>query len=151
MNNQPILSIVVIGRNEGARLTRCLESVRAMDEPADGSVELIYVDSASTDNSVERALRLGAKVIQVNPGRPCASIGRNAGWRAVCAPIVLFLDGDTMLEPHFVNESLHLFEDPQVAVVFGDRREIDTAGSIYNRVLDLDWLSAPGEVELCGG
>jgi glycosyltransferase involved in cell wall biosynthesis len=150
MSNQPDLSVVVIGRNEGARLTRCLESVRAMDTPASGSVEMIYVDSASTDDSMARALRLGAEVIQVNPSRPCASFGRNAGWRAARAPIVLFLDGDTMLESHFVSDSLHLFDDPQVAMVFGDRREIDTA-SIYNRVLDLDWLSAPGEVELCGG
>jgi cellulose synthase/poly-beta-1,6-N-acetylglucosamine synthase-like glycosyltransferase len=122
-----------------------------MDAPSAGSVEMIYVDSASTDDSVERARQLGARVFQVNPARPCASIGRNAGWRAARAPIVLFLDGDTILEPQFVNNSLHLFDDPEVAVVFGDRREIDTAGSIYNRVLDMDWLSAPGEVELCGG
>ncbi|MGB5063939.1 MAG: glycosyltransferase, partial [Candidatus Competibacter sp.] len=51
---EPVLSVVVIGRNEGERLTRCLESVRAMTDPG-GPVELIYVDSASTDGSPERA------------------------------------------------------------------------------------------------
>jgi hypothetical protein len=122
-----------------------------MEVPPGGLVETIYVDSASTDDSVERARQLGAQVIQVNPIRPCASIGRNAGWLAARAPIVLFLDGDTILDPQFVNNAWSQFDDPEVAVVFGNRREIDTAGSIYNRVLDLDWLKAPGEVALCGG
>jgi cellulose synthase/poly-beta-1,6-N-acetylglucosamine synthase-like glycosyltransferase len=151
MTDLPSLSVVVIGRNEGARLTRCLESVLAMDVPPGGSVETVYVDSASTDDSVKRARQLGAKVIEVNPARPCASAGRNAGWRAALAPVVLFLDGDTILQPDFVRRAWQLFDDAKAGVVFGDRREIDTAGSIYNRVLDLDWLTPPGEVELCGG
>ena len=58
----PVLSVVVIGRNEGERLARCLESVRAMADPG-GPVELIYVDSASTDGSPERAAALGARKV----------------------------------------------------------------------------------------
>jgi len=150
MVERPILSVVVIGRNEGERLSHCLESVGAMDLPG-GSVEIIYVDSASTDDSVGRAYQLGAKIIQVNPVYPCAAVGRNAGWRIANAAIVLFLDGDTILAPDFVGYAIQQFEDPNVAVAFGDRREIDTERSIYNRVLDLDWIAPPGTVELCGG
>ena len=69
---------------EGERLARCLESVRAMADPG-GPVELIYVDSASTDGSPERAAALGAQVITVQPERPSAALGRNAGWRAAQA------------------------------------------------------------------
>jgi cellulose synthase/poly-beta-1,6-N-acetylglucosamine synthase-like glycosyltransferase len=150
INDHPIISAVVIGRNEGARLLRCLESVAAMDSPG-GPVEIIYVDTASVDGSAERARNFGAKVIEVNPARPCAAVGRNAGWRAACASIVLFLDGDTILAPDFVAPAMSQFDDPKIAVVFGDRREIDTKGSIYNRVLDLDWNGPPGAVEFCGG
>jgi cellulose synthase/poly-beta-1,6-N-acetylglucosamine synthase-like glycosyltransferase len=150
VNNHPILSVVVIGRNEGERLVRCLESVAAMDPPGE-TVETIYVDTASMDGSAEHARRLGARVIQVNPARPCASIGRNAGWRAARARIVFFLDGDTVLAPDFAAIAIPQFEDPMVAVVFGDRREINTVGSIYNRVLDLDWIAPPGPGQLCGG
>ncbi len=63
-----LLSIVVIGRNEGDRLTACLESIRRarkMPEP----VELIYVDSASADGSPERAAALGATVIVLGHGK----------------------------------------------------------------------------------
>ncbi len=151
MEDRVILSVVVIGRNEGERLERCLQSVNTMDSSPDGSVELIYVDSSSTDSSIESARRLGAKVIQVKPARPCAAVGRNAGWRAAHADIVLFLDGDTILAHDFVRSAISEFGDASVAVVFGDRREIDTDKSIYNRMLDLDWIAPSGRVELCGG
>jgi Glycosyl transferase family 2 len=131
--------------------SRAVSSRRSRWNQLHGSVEIIYVDSASADDSVERALRFGAKVVQVKPVRPCASIGLNAGWRAAHGAIVLFLDGDTILTPGFVKYAWKQFDAPDVAVVFGDRREIDTQGSVYNRVLDLDWIPVPGAVQLCGG
>ncbi|MFO1425215.1 MAG: glycosyltransferase [Candidatus Competibacteraceae bacterium] len=146
----PLLSVVVIGRNEGERLVRCLESVRTMADPG-GPVELIYVDSASTDGSPERAAALGARVITVRPERPSAALGRNAGWRAARAPLVLFLDGDTILHPRFVVDSLPEFQDHGIAVVWGHRRELHPDASWYNRVLDLDWIYPPGPSEFCGG
>lgn len=148
--SSPVLSVVVIGRNEGERLVRCLESVRAMADPG-GPVELIYVDSASTDSSPERAAALGARVLTVRPERPSAATGRNAGWRVAQAPFVLFLDGDTILHPRFVADSLPEFQNPKVGVVWGHRREISTDASLYNRVLDLDWIYPPGITEFCGG
>lgn len=54
------VSVVIIGRNEGARLTRCIESVQAADWQGQ-EYELIYVDSRSTDDSVDRANSLGAQ------------------------------------------------------------------------------------------
>jgi len=64
---------------------------------------------------------------------------------------VFFLDGDTVLERNFVAESIAEFSNPSVAVVFGNRREIEPRASIYNRVLDLDWIAPAGIVEFCGG
>ena len=45
-----LISVVIIGRNEGARLARCLESVAAMHRGG-FETETIYVDSGSTDGS----------------------------------------------------------------------------------------------------
>ncbi|MBX7219098.1 MAG: glycosyltransferase [Blastocatellia bacterium] len=147
---EPVLSVVVIGRNEGARLVRCLESVRAMNSPG-GPVEIIYVDSDSTDQSPSRAEELGARVLVVHPERPTAALGRNAGWRAARAEFVLFLDGDTILDPDFVGQAMKEFADPKVAVVWGTRREIHPEQSLYNRVLDLDWMAPVGPSQYCGG
>jgi len=148
--NNPLVSIVVIGRNEGQRLAACLKSVKDIINPG-GEIELIYVDSNSQDGSPELAESLGAKVLRVLPQRPCAAIGRNAGWRAATAPYILFLDGDTLLHPAFLQMALQAMDDPGVAVVWGHRREIYPEHSLYNRVLDLDWIYPPGVSDFCGG
>ncbi len=146
----PLISVVVIGRNEGVRLARCLASVAAMD-PVGFAVETIYVDSGSTDASVSVAEELGARTIALQSARPTAAQGRNAGWRVARGSIVLFLDGDTILHPRFVADSLGCFDDASIAVVWGHRRETLETASLYNRVLDLDWIYPPGLTEFCGG
>jgi len=146
----PMLSVVVIGRNEGARLVRCLESIGQMN-PLQGSVEVIYVDSGSSDGSLERATQFPVKVKWLESANPCAAAGRNAGWREAKAPIIFFLDGDTVLERNFVADTIAELNDPKVAVVFGNRREIEPKASIYNRLCDLDWIAPSGAVEFCGG
>jgi cellulose synthase/poly-beta-1,6-N-acetylglucosamine synthase-like glycosyltransferase len=144
------LGVVVIGRNEGARLVRCLESVAAMRLPG-RTVEVVYVDSASTDGSADRARAAGARVLALGEGPPSAARGRNAGWQATAAPAVLFLDGDTVLDPDFVARALPELDRPGTAIVWGHRRELRPEDSVYNRILDLDWLYAPGETDFCGG
>ena len=148
--SSPLISIVVIGRNEGDRLARCLQSVRDIVPPG-GEVELIHVDSQSTDGSPNIALNFNAKVLVVTPDHPTAAWGRNAGWRAASAPFVLFLDGDTILDRHFLLDTIHEFNDHKVAVVWGHRREINTEASIYNRVLDLEWIYPDDHEAFCGG
>jgi cellulose synthase/poly-beta-1,6-N-acetylglucosamine synthase-like glycosyltransferase len=150
MSRAGLVSVVAIGRNEGARLERCLASVAAMARQG-FETEVIYVDSGSVDDSVAIAEGLGAKTIGLQSSRPTAAMGRNAGWRMAEGEIVLFLDGDTVLDRDFVNESLEEFADPTVAIVWGHRREMHPEQSIYNRVLDLDWVYAPGWSEFCGG
>lgn len=147
---EPLVSVVIIGRNEGQRLVRCLESVGAMQTEG-FRVETIYVDSASTDGSPARAAALGARVIEVKPERPSAALGRNAGWNAADGELILFLDGDTILHPQFVGCALQAMRDPAVAVVWGHRREAHPEQSIYIRALDLDWIYPPGPSEFCGG
>ena len=145
------LSIVIIGRNEGERLTRCLQSVDLM-RGVDGKAELIYVDSASTDESPEAAGNFGADVIVLHGGIQTAARARNAGWERASAPYILFLDGDTILNPHFVQTALKVLESNQsIAAVWGHRRELYPERSIYNRVLDLDWIYPAGDTDFCGG
>ncbi|MEM7232630.1 MAG: glycosyltransferase family 2 protein [Planctomycetota bacterium] len=145
----PSVSVVIIGRNEGDRLVRCIQSVLGMQY--DGKTEIIYVDSDSVDGSPERATELGARVVNVKPERPCAAVGRNAGWREALGDVVFFLDGDTIVEPDFVAHAIREFQDEKVGVVWGHRREIQTRESVFNRVLDLDWVYPPGPSDFCGG
>lgn len=147
----PTLSVVVIGRNEGARLSACLRSILSA-ELAGHTLELIYVDSSSTDDSVQRAKALDASVIGVRPERPSAATGRNAGWRAATGELVLFLDGDTVLDKNFIPQAIaEMHRADDIAVVWGHRREHAPEASLFNRVLDLDWVYPPGDSAFCGG
>lgn len=147
--SQPQLSIVVIGRNEGESLMRCLRSIWAMQFPRE-RYEVIYVDSNSTDGSPERAEQTGARVIPLK-GRTTAARGRNAGWRAALGEFVFFVDGDTVLDAGYVAKSMPEFSNPEVAVVWGHLRETHPENSIYNRIIDLDWIYPAGWTDYCGG
>ena len=126
----PALSVVVIGRNEGQRLVRCLESLAAVRDGF-ASFEVLYVDSASTDDSIVRASSLGARVIALKAEHPTAALGRNAGWREAVAEHVLFLDGDTMLDAEFPARAFAALEaDAGIAARFIPRRRSTTAFSI---------------------
>jgi len=146
----PTLSVVVIGRNEGARLAKCLDSIQNVR----GVIveEIIYVDSGSTDDSPEIASFYGTVSIVIHPERPTAALGRNVGWTRAKCDLVLFLDGDTVLNSDFPRSAFDaLSPDPSIAAVWGHRREIHPEASIFNRILDLDWMYKPGFTEFCGG
>lgn len=142
--------MVIIGRNEGERLERCIQSVQAIEGwvPA----EVLYVDSGSTDASPERAAKLGATVLPLAPGAFTAARARNLGWRHSTGRLLLFLDGDTILNSNFPIAALtELQKSLQNAAAWGHRRELCPCLSVYVRVLDLDWIYPPGDSPYCGG
>jgi len=146
----PDLSVVIIGRNEGERLERCIRTAQDIRdwEP----IEILYVDSGSTDGSPDLAKRLGATVLSLPPGAFTAARARNFGWRRASGELILFLDGDTILDADFPLHALaELRNDPANAAAWGHRREVCPCLSIYVRVLDMDWVYAPGETLFFGG
>jgi GT2 family glycosyltransferase len=142
---------VVIGRNEGDRLRRCIESL-----PTEAAI--VYVDSGSTDGSVQWARDQNVEVIDLDITLPfTAARARNAGFRRLrqIAPelaYVQFIDGDCELIkgwPEYAIAFLDAHAD--VAVVAGRLRERYPDHSIYNWLCDQEWDQPSGEVRLCGG
>jgi cellulose synthase/poly-beta-1,6-N-acetylglucosamine synthase-like glycosyltransferase len=120
---------------------------------------MVYVDSGSTDGSVDLARRLGAEVVDLDMEIPfTAARARNTGIvRALELAggdlgFVLVLDGDCELAPEFFERALSTMKsDPRVAVVCGRRRERHRDASIYNTLCDLEWDTPLGDAEACGG
>ncbi len=146
------VGVIAIGRNEGERLRQCLQSVAA--QPA----ALIYVDSGSTDGSIELARNRGAQVIELDTARGfTAARARNAGFEGLGAArndilFVQFVDGDCEVERGWLAAARDfLVTRPDVAVVFGRRRERFPDASVYNRFCDEEWNVQPGVVKSCGG
>lgn len=144
------IGVVVIGRNEGERLIRCLESVKGM--------RVVYVDSGSTDDSVEEATTRGAAVVQLDLSKPfTAARARNEGLAHIVehepdVEFVQFVDGDCEVVSQWLDAAeQHLREHPEVSVVCGRRRERFPKATIYNLICDIEWDTPVGEAKACGG
>lgn len=146
------VGIVVIGRNEGERLVRCLESL------AGTGAAVIYVDSGSTDDSVNVAARLGAKVLLLDMKTPfTAARARNAGFKYLMDVMpeldyVQFVDGDCEIADSWINKGVEFLDSsPEVAIVSGRCRERYPDRSVYNFLCDMEWDTPVGETKACGG
>lgn len=141
---------VVIGRNEGARLTACLDSLA-------GQVRrLVYVDSGSTDGSLAAARTRGAEVVSLDMTQPfTAARARNAGLALLAddpPQFVQFVDGDCEVRPDWIATAATFLQDhPEVVVVCGRRRERFPEASVWNRLCDREWDTPVGEATACGG
>ena len=74
-----MISVIVIGKNEGERLVACLKSIQtALSALAH---EVVYVDSCSTDQSLQTAKALGARCFLLAERKTTAGLGRFVGTK----------------------------------------------------------------------
>lgn len=149
--NQSV-GFVVIGRNEGQRLMDCLDSIHAF------LPRIVYVDSASTDGSVQAAESRGVHVLRLDMSiKFTAARARNEGFDKMTAlypnlEYVHFVDGDCAVNQGWVEYALSFMEThPAVAIVCGRRRERFPDASAYNTMCDIEWNTPIGEAKACGG
>jgi len=148
----PIIGVVVIGRNEGERLERCLRSV------VGPRTVVVYVDSGSTDNSIAKAKSLAVEVVELDLCSPfTAARARNAGFDHLTRnhadiEFVQFVDGDCEVVAGWIERATaEMQATPQAAVICGRRRERFPEASIYNAMCDIEWDTPIGESRWCGG
>ena len=146
------VGVVAIGRNEGSRLVECLASIKYFTD------SIVYVDSGSTDGSVESAEQIGACVLKLDLAKPfTAARARNEGFFALKSVkpgvrFVQFIDGDCSLTTGWLSKARSFLEQRKdIAVVCGRRRERHPHASIYNCLCDLEWNTPIGEALSCGG
>ena len=155
LNNKMINSavgVVVIGRNEGARLEKCLDSLSSQVS------SIVYVDSGSTDGSVSLARDKGVAIVELDMSLPfTAARARNFGANRLrgLAPEIIFIqfiDGDCEVAHDWLRQAVSFLESRlDVAVVSGRRRERYPEYSIYNLMCDIEWSTPIGQSKSCGG
>jgi GT2 family glycosyltransferase len=146
------IGVVAIGRNEGERLRKCLQSV------IQRAAIVVYVDSGSTDGSVPMARTTGCEVVELDVRFPfTAGRARNEGFArmrqlAPDLPYIHFVDGDCeVVAGWFETAAAFLDSHAEVAVVCGRRRERYPTRSIYNKLCNIEWDTPIGETRACGG
>lgn len=150
---QTVVGVVVIGRNEGERLKRCLTSL------LDSTRSIVYVDSGSSDDSVAMSRSLGVEVVDLDLRIPfTAARARNEGFSHLIRlrpdlNYVFFVDGDCEVIAGWVDVAIQFLDSrPDIAAVCGRLHERHPEKSVYNLLCDMEWASFPvGEAKMCGG
>lgn len=121
------ISIVIIGKNAEWSITRLLESVIA-HVPSHYANEIIYVDSASTDGTLQAVSQYPVKSVCLTADRRlCASAGRFVGSQYATGTYITFLDSDMELLGGWLERAIRLLEQHrEIAVVSGIQMDAES-------------------------
>ena len=146
------IGVVVIGRNEGDRLKVCMRSLSL------AQAHIVYVDSGSTDGSVEYVEALGFDVVSLDMSMPfSAARARNDGYRYLLSAyqeieFIQFVDGDCEVDERWIDTARsYLLAHSKVVAVCGRRRERYPQKTIYNQLCDIEWDTPVGTAQATGG
>lgn len=108
--SQPDLSVIIPMHNASATVVRVIESFLAIDSVA---LEIIAVDDASSDDSVERVqaiddARISVVTLETNRG---AGIARNEGFARAAGRYTLFFDADDEIHPDSLTSALGALDE----------------------------------------
>ncbi|MDZ4851332.1 MAG: glycosyltransferase [Pirellulaceae bacterium] len=125
----PIASVIITTRNRSDMLRKAVQSA-VMQE---GSVEVLVVDDASTDDTCEM-LRQEFPTVRLEARKEQQGyiVQRNLAVKLARGPIVITIDDDAVFSsPNVVQQSVDYFENPRVgalamafANIFDDRRHV---------------------------
>jgi len=87
MGGRPLLTLTMIVRDESANLRRSLASVEGVVD------EIVVADTGSSDDTVEIARSLGARVIEI-PWEDSFAVARNRALELASGQWAMFLDAD---------------------------------------------------------
>jgi len=115
---KPKLSIIILSWNTKEILKNCLESIWANSKGI--NLEIIVIDNASTDGSVEYIKSLKHKNLKpvFNSRNLGFAKGNNQGIKKTTGKYILLLNSDTVVKPKALLRLIKYFDDhPQTAAI----------------------------------
>lgn len=144
----PLLSIVIPAWNEDRWLSTTLDAVKEAISATGRDCEIIVVDNASTDSTVELARRAGTRVVYEPERR--ISRARNRGARTARGQYLLFLDADTRPGSELLRATLAALDSGTVCGG-GARVEFDAPGPRTYRWGAAAWNTLSNRLGLAAG
>ncbi|MDR1992022.1 MAG: glycosyltransferase family 2 protein [Nitrososphaerota archaeon] len=140
--NQPLASIIILNYNGKNYLNNCITSVLKTKYP---NYEIILVDNASTDNSLQIAEQHfnhtpHLKIIR-NPTNQGFSGGNNTGYTHCHGKYIVFLNNDTTVEPNWLTHLVETMQnDPTIGlaqskILMMENNKIQIGGWIFSDYL----------------
>lgn len=96
--DMPLVSIVIPTKNSSKKLRRCIMSLQKQTYP---NIEVLVIDSFSTDDTATIATSLGVRVNQIMGERTQA---KNFGTKIANGKYIIYIDSDMILEPCVLQE-----------------------------------------------
>jgi rhamnosyltransferase len=117
------VSVVIRCFNEGRHLGRLLHGIM---EQTVRDVEIIVVDSGSTDGTLAIARRYPTRILSIEPEDFSFGRSLNAGCRAAKSECVVIASGHVYpMYKDWLEQLLAPFADPNIALVYGKQRGAD--------------------------
>jgi len=118
-------SIVIRAYNEEKHIGRLLEGIRHQTVQ---DVEVILVDSGSTDSTISIAESFGARIVRIPSAEFTFGRSLNFGLREATREYVVIASAHVYpVYPDWLETLLRPFEDDQVALTYGKQRGPETA------------------------
>ena len=128
MHDKPQLSIVIRTLNEEKWLPSVLKSLR---EQTVKDIEIILVDSGSTDRTLEIAKKFDCKIIKIKKEEFTYPYALNIGFKEASADLIGVISGHSVpISNRWAERGLSHFEDPQVAAMSGPIQALPDANWI---------------------
>jgi glycosyltransferase involved in cell wall biosynthesis len=113
-------SIVIRARNEENHIARLLEGISRQTDP---NLEVILVDSGSTDRTLEIAAHFPVRVVHIQPEEFTFGYSLNRGISHSTGELVVIASAHVYpIYPDWVSCLLAPFSDPQIALTYGKQR-----------------------------
>ncbi|UCE26707.1 MAG: glycosyltransferase family 2 protein [Candidatus Coatesbacteria bacterium] len=109
----PILSAIIVNYRTGEYVHRCIDSI--LTNPPDGGVEVIAIDNASADGSVEELRKRGDITLVENEHNVGYAGGCNAGARLASGEFIMFLNPDVEVGPGVLESLINFLRDTPAA------------------------------------
>jgi rhamnosyltransferase len=118
-------SIIIRAYNEEKHIGRLLEGIR---QQTVRDVEILLVDSGSTDRTVSVAESFGARIMRIPSAEFTFGRSLNLGIQAATRELIVIASAHVYPVYHdWLEALLHPFEDTNIALAYGKQRGLETA------------------------
>jgi glycosyltransferase involved in cell wall biosynthesis len=115
-----LCSIIIRSHNEERHIGRLLDGINKQELPNGVNVEVIVVDSGSTDATVSIAKHMGAKIIHIKKEEFSFGRALNIGCQHASGDILLMASAHVYpLFTDWIEKMMHPFNNPNIALVYG--------------------------------
>lgn len=144
-----MISVLIPVKDGGSDLVRCLEAIAT--QTVDDQVEVVVVDSGSTDGSPDRARELGATVHEIPAHEFVHGATRNLAARLSQGDVLVFTTQDAVpADDQWLARLVHAIEGDRIAGAYGRQLPHQNATPPEQFFLDFMYGPAP-RIQRLGG